>query len=153
MLLSTCFTLSFTPRDWMAVKAVQSKNTIAIMHPPLWVEISPVELAHDEIVHIGTLPQQNYTFECVFIIILKRTKWSAVEWPENYKKHTLLSFLMLNTSVIVGLYIDFYIFLYIFPCCPISVLLWISPLHSETWRPENSNQSHNIHSVFYSVAQ
>lgn len=59
MLLSTCFTLSFTLRDWMAMKAVQSKNTISIMHPPLWVEISPVEPAHDEIAHSGTLAGKN----------------------------------------------------------------------------------------------
>lgn len=54
----------------MAVKAVQSKNMIAIMHPPLWVEISPVELAHDEIVHNGTLREKSQLHLSVFIIIL-----------------------------------------------------------------------------------
>ena len=51
MLLPTCFTLSFTLRGRMTMKAVQSKNMIAIMHPPLWVGISPAELGRDEIVH------------------------------------------------------------------------------------------------------
>lgn len=61
MLPSTCFTLSFALRGWMAMKAVQSKSMIAIMQPPLWVEISHVQLAHDEIVHNphGTLTEGN----------------------------------------------------------------------------------------------
>lgn len=61
MLLSTCFTLSYTLRGRMAMKAVQSKTTIAIMQPPLWVGISPVELACNEIVHnhFGTPTEKN----------------------------------------------------------------------------------------------
>lgn len=44
----------------MALKAEQSKNMIAIMQPPLWVGVNPVELVHDEIVHnhYGTLAEK-----------------------------------------------------------------------------------------------
>lgn len=61
MLLSTCFSLSFTLRGRMAMKAVQSKNMIAIMQPALWVGISPVELLRDEIVynHYGSPTWKN----------------------------------------------------------------------------------------------
>lgn len=35
MLLSTCFTLCFTQRSWMALKTVQSKIVLAVLQPPL----------------------------------------------------------------------------------------------------------------------
>lgn len=61
MLVSTFFTLSFTLRGWMTMKAVQSKNVIANVQSPLWVGVSPVELVHDGIVHnhYDTPPEKN----------------------------------------------------------------------------------------------
>lgn len=60
----------------MAMKAVQSKNMIAIMQPPLWVGVSPVELVSDEIVHnhYGTLAEKNKLYlnrtECLYCYII-----------------------------------------------------------------------------------
>ncbi len=58
------------------MKAVQSKNMIAIMQPPLRVGVNPVELVRDEIVHnhYGTPAEKNKLYlngiECPYCYII-----------------------------------------------------------------------------------